>query len=248
MAIQDFPYDLNDLLISNIFTKIGIKDKDDAFKSMEFLNSEYFVSVLEIVSRLHMLHREMISILDEMDGRKYLIGKIVIMEHTILSIKFYIVNWFSLSDMIAELLNSVFDIGIAKKDLHFSLIVDNKHVRNAGIWDIISSYKEVLSIGKLKGIRNDIVHHGYLKDDAANALVKKQTKIISRKHTILFRDEDYTDEEYKMDMDSLNIEIKELSKNKKDHYEKHYWSTLEMLGKIGDVITDKMKEYYLEKY
>src|SRR5258705_5223914 len=44
--------------------------------------------------------------------------------------KTYLIGWVTLSDVVAGLLNEVFDLGYAERDVSLSVVLRNKHVRS----------------------------------------------------------------------------------------------------------------------
>jgi Cthe_2314-like HEPN len=79
--------------------------------------------------------------------------------------KLYIISWFTLRDIIAALINKVFDLGIADADVKFDLVMRNKHIKNSDVSDIIKKYHKDLNIHEFTKHRNDIVHRGKTIDE-----------------------------------------------------------------------------------
>ncbi len=75
--------------------------------------SEYLLAILDIMSEIDRLCREMQSILNEFTGRDLRgmlhTGKLLTIEHLAIVMKLYVISWSTLRDLLASLVNTVFN-------------------------------------------------------------------------------------------------------------------------------------------
>jgi hypothetical protein len=90
----------------------------------------------------------------------------------VIGIKFYIISWCTLSDVLAGFVNTVFDLGIDKKDINLTMVLRNKHVSKSQLPYILSKYNSKIRYSHFSKTRNDIVHRGVL-DDSELAAIKR---------------------------------------------------------------------------
>jgi hypothetical protein len=92
-------------------------------------------------------------------------GKLLTIEHLVIAMKLYVISWSTLRDLLASLVNAVFNLGIAGRDVKEHLVLHNSHVKSSRIPQIIQAYDNALLIKDLKRKRNDVVHRGSIPDD-----------------------------------------------------------------------------------
>ena len=80
------------------------------------------------------------------------------------AIKFYVVSWCSLSDVLACLISEVFDLGIAFRDLDLTMVLRNRHISVTALPAILGRYSSQIRYSQYAEARNDIVHRGNLDD------------------------------------------------------------------------------------
>lgn len=85
-------------------------------------------------------------------------------------IKLYIITWHTLSDVTADIINEVYDLGIAEKDLNLTMILRNRHIQSGPLPIIFKKYKETVRFDYYAKHRNDIIHRGFLPDDELDAV------------------------------------------------------------------------------
>src|ERR1041384_7924805 len=78
-------------------------------------------------------------------------------EHFRILLKLYIVEWATISDVAAHLINEVLDLGYQDRDVSLGAIVKNRHVMAAGITDIVKRHSPLVHYPHYCGMRNDIV-------------------------------------------------------------------------------------------
>ncbi len=148
----------------------GDKDSNQiAWLFAHRLGSEYFLAILQTMSEIDRLCREMESVLNEFTGRDVhgmlVTGKLLTIEHLAIAMKLYIISWSTLRDLLASLINAVFNLGIADRDVKEHLVLHNRHVQSSRIPQILQAYDNTLVIKDLKKKRNDVVHRGRMPDD-----------------------------------------------------------------------------------
>ena len=143
------------------------------------------------------LHKEIRIILRDFEPRNIgLFLKVLTIEQLILSIKFYVTSWTTLIDMVAALVNEVFNLGFAAKDVKFDLIRRNKHVVNSELPTIFKKYSAVLDMDRMKHHRNEIVHRGKIIDEEVRSLYEAKN-ILNAKRYSLLKSTHISEEEYK---------------------------------------------------
>jgi hypothetical protein len=79
-------------------------------------------------------------------------------------VKFYVVCWCSLSDVLACLISEVYDLGIAFKDLDLTMVLRNRHIQATSLPATLGRYSAEIRFSQYAEARNDIVHRGHLDD------------------------------------------------------------------------------------
>jgi len=104
----------------------------------QVLSGEYSRDILMSLAQIDSLHKEVRIILRDFEPRSLGFFKALTVEHLILSVKFYVISWTTLADMVAALINKVFDLGFTDADVKFDPILRNKHVLNSELPGIFS--------------------------------------------------------------------------------------------------------------
>ena len=135
-----------------------VPDRSEA--TLWLLRNEYSFDILGFLAQIDSLQREICIILREFEARSYGLFKFITIEQLMLNVKFYVISWTTLTDMIAALINRVFNLGFADGDVKFDLVLRNKHVQKSQLPTIFEKYKKSLDIKHVKRHRNEIVHRG----------------------------------------------------------------------------------------
>jgi hypothetical protein len=123
------------------------------------LAREYSMAIMVSLGEMDSLHREVCQILDDFSGKQVgLFSKYLTVDHLILLIKFYVVQWSTLTDITASLINKVFNLGLAEKDIRFGLVLRNSHVQKAGVAAIFKQHSKNIECDLFSRHRNEIVH------------------------------------------------------------------------------------------
>lgn len=189
-----------------VLTKLMKASKDPKYVAKIIagrFSSEYSKDIIMSLVEIESLHKEMYQILDDFSGRHAGFLKYLTVDHLILLIKFYIIEWATMTDMIASLINKSFNLGIAEKDIKLGLILRNKHVQQSDVANIIKTYSKDIDYDRFNQHRNEIVHRGRILDTDVLDLKAECNRLYSSKDSILTKNP-ITDDEYKTLSTSLN--------------------------------------------
>ncbi len=223
--------------------------RETALLFEESLGSGYSLDILKLLAQIDSLHKEIGIILKEFESRNVgFFRKDLTVEQLILSVKFYVTSWTTLTDMVAALINKVFDLGFADADVKFDLILRNKHVLNSELPAIFKKYT-TLDIKGMKRHRNEIVHRGRIMDEEIQTLYENQNALHAKRYSILsiLRTDRMTEEEYKQESTKQAEMLFELVSRKRAMYEAHYKTTLEMVAEVLRSLGRKAIELYKAK-
>lgn len=207
------------------------------------LGSKYSMAIMSSLAEIDSLHKELCQILEDFAGRQAGFLKYLTVDHLILLTKFYVVQWSTLTDMIASLINKTFNLGIAEKDISFGLIIRNKHVQQSDIRDILKNHSRDIEYDLFNKHRNEIVHRGKILDKDILDLKIEWNRLYSRKYS-LFVDEKITDDEYEGASASLNKNTYSLAALKQTYYMNHYKKTLEVVAAMIRAMARKTIDLY----
>ena len=189
------------------------------------------------------LHREMDSILDEFTGKNLGLVRLLTVEHLAVSMKLYVISWSTLLDLLACLINAVFNRGIADRDVKMQLVLNNRHVQSSRTPQIIREYEKASVIKDLKKKRNDLVHRGKTPDTDIEQILGERNTIDSRRYSILQMNQ-ISEEEYKKQSSLLQEKLSVLAREKQDLWRAHHQQTTAMLSVIGGELALKTFESY----
>ena len=207
------------------------------------LGSKYSMAIMSSLAEIDSFHKEVCQILDDFAGRKAGFLIYLTIDHLILLIKFYVVQWSTLIDMIASLINKTFNLGIAEKDISFGLIRRNWHVQQSDIIDILKTHGRDLEYNLFTKHRNEIVHRGKILDKDVLDLKIEWNHLYSRKYSF-FVDKPISDDEYKSSSASLREKTFRLAALKQTYYRNHYHKTLKVIAKMIGAMARKTITLY----
>jgi hypothetical protein len=210
------------------------------------LKEPYFMGTLRIISEMERLGREMDSALNEFAGRDLGLVKLLTVEHLVVSMKLYVISRHTLLDLLAYLVNAVFNLGIADRDVKIQLVLNNRHVQSSRIPQIIREYENSSVIKGLKKKRNDLVHRGKIPDTDIEQILGERNTIDSRRYSILQMDQ-ISEEEYKKQSSILQEKLSVLAKEKQELWREHHQQTITMLSEIGGELALKTIESYKQR-
>ncbi|HEY3052923.1 MAG TPA: Cthe_2314 family HEPN domain-containing protein [Thermoanaerobaculia bacterium] len=92
--------------------------------------------------------------------------------------KVYVIGWITLSDVIGGLINSVFDLGYEQRDVSLAVVLRNRHVRSAGLPEIVAAHSKAVNYEEYKRVRNDAVHRGRYEDSEIEELQRMHVHVM----------------------------------------------------------------------
>jgi hypothetical protein len=214
------------------------------------LGSEYFLAILQTMSETDRLCREMESILNEFTGRDLhgtpFTGKLLTIEHLAIAMKLYVISWSTLRDLLASLVNAVFNLGIADRDVALHRVLRNADVQSSRIPQILQAYDNTLLIKDLQKKRNDVVHRGRIPDEDIERILTERNRIDSRRYSLLEQNPT-SEEEHKRQISLLQQELRTLAQEKQDLWRKHHQQTIAMISEIAGELVLKTIDLYKEQ-
>ena len=244
--------DLPDSIIGEYFdaiTKAFESDtdrKDTAVLVKRVLSGEYGFDILMSLAQIDSLHKEICIILRDFEPKNVGFLKALTVEQLILSIKFYVISWTTLADMVTALINKVFNLGFADADVKFDLILRNKHVLNSELPAIFKKYMKPLDIKGMKRHRNQIVHRGRIMDEGVESFYTNQTVLHAKRYSLLKANK-MPEEQYKQESAKQTKMLFKLASSKQAVYEAHYKTTLEMVAEVLSALGRTALELYKAK-
>jgi hypothetical protein len=93
-------------------------------------------------------------------------------------LKLHTVAWSSLADVLAGVINEVFDLGYAERQVDLGALLQNRHVKAAGVPDIVKRHSKAVESKRFSILRNDVVHRARLDDPELELLEKAEFEIM----------------------------------------------------------------------
>jgi hypothetical protein len=205
--------------------------------------TEYFLAILQTISEIDRLCREMESVLNEFTGRHLGFGKLLTIEHLVIAMKLYVISWSTLRDLLASLVNAVFNLGIAERDVKLQLVLNNSHVKSSRIPQILQAYDNTLLIKNLQKERNDVVHRGRIPDNDIEQILKERNRIDSSRYSPLEQNP-ISEDEHTGQTSLLRQKLSALAKEKQEIWRKRHQQTIAMLSEIGGELMLKTIDLY----
>lgn len=87
-----------------------------------------------------------------------------------LLLKFYIVSWVSLSDVLAHVVNEVYELGYAPQDVAFQVLLRNRRLTDSPLHGILKVHRKSIKYDEYVKIRNELVHRGQFEAPALDEL------------------------------------------------------------------------------
>ena len=227
-------------------TKVLKSDADAKQIALLFghrLGSEYFLAILQLLSEIDRLCREMGSVLNEFTGRNLGFGKLLTIEHLVIVMKLYVISRSTLRDLLAYLVKAVFNLSMADWDVKLDRVLKNSHVQSSRIKKIIKAYDDTLVIKDLNAKRNDLVHRGKIPDEDIEHILKERNRIDSLRYSLLEKNP-ISEEEHKRQISLLHHKLRALAKEKQDLWRAHHQQTITMISEIGGELMLKTIDLY----
>jgi hypothetical protein len=93
-------------------------------------------------------------------------------------LKLHTVAWSSLADVLAGVINEVFDLGYAERQVDLGALLQNRRVKAAGVLDIVKRHSKAVEYERFSILRNDVVHRARLDDPELELLEKAEFEIM----------------------------------------------------------------------
>lgn len=181
--------------------------------------------------------------LDEFTGRNDFLFRILTIEHLARVMKLYVISWHTMLDLLARLVSSAFDLGIADRDISERLVLSNDHVRSSRIPEIVREFRNGLPITDLTTRRNNAVHRGRIPDRDVEEMLKERNTIDSRRYSFL-ESSPISDEEYRKRLAELQTRLHALAKDKLEVWEKIHTQTVSMTSEVVRELAIRTIEFY----
>lgn len=179
------------------------------------------------IAEVNELEHEINRILDKLGTENNFIVKSYSIEELVIGVKHYLISWSTMKDVMTNLINICFDLGIDERDVSFGVVTRNKKVKDSEVIGIFKKHGKTINISHTDKQRNDATHRGKLLDDEINEFRKKHNSLYSKKYSLL-NINPITDDEFKKELGALNTELVDLAKLKKKEYSEHFDKTLEL--------------------
>jgi hypothetical protein len=213
---------LNQKLENSDYSMVALKDSNRDW------SVSYIGSILTRVAEVNNIQDEIELLLGKLGvNSSGFIFKFLSVEELFIGLKFYLISWSTMKDVMANLINYVFDLGIDEKDLKFGQLLRNRKVKLTKIPGICAKYASIIKIGNTDGARNNAVHRGNLSDIEVTELKNRKTKIQSKRFSSLELNP-ITEDEYKKQMNEFHKELSQMVTKKKEEYTKHYELTMKL--------------------
>jgi len=188
----------------------------------------FIASNLAVTKEIDDVEREIRSILERLgvSGHAFIV-KAYSIEELVLGVKHYLVAWSTMKDLMSNLINSSFDLGIHEKDLGFGMILRNEKVKITDIPAICKEHAKKVDVPYTDKQRNDAVHRGRLLDDEINKFRSRYNEVFAERYNLL-NPNPISDEELKEKLKALNTELPALAKSKQEEYARHFELTMEL--------------------
>jgi len=169
-------------------TEISAQEPDKKEAALAFvgmLQSDRFMRIMDNIAAIASLHEEICSTLDEIQGRQSFILRIATLEQLTVSIKYFVIAWSTMLDLLAQYINTIFDLGLEGRDASLWIVLRNKHVVQSSVGATIAEYTKSSSFIRMKRQRNAIVHSGKILDQEVEDLQAKMNRLLGNQYSIL---------------------------------------------------------------
>lgn len=197
------------------------------------------LQTLLFLAQMDSLHREICLVLEDLAPRSLGFINLVTIEQLVINVKMYVISWMTLIDMLAGLINHVFNLGIAERDIKLEVILRDEHVASSGVSGIWKKYRSTIKFGEIRTRRNTIVHRGKIGDSGIQLLIEETNRLESRRFSLLTSSARISDEEYKEARNNLYKRLVDLTSLKQAFYMEHYGVTLQLFSDMFDALARK---------
>jgi hypothetical protein len=161
-------------------------------------------------------------------------------------LKLYVISWNSLSDLVAILLNEIYDLGIADHDVNFGAILRNHHIRSTEIPAAVKRHAKSTRYDHFVKLRNEIVHRGKLADEDLIAInTDLLMNLLQKAKESTLNDEDAKSTALKAAREETRTEqrVRELISKRQSENREHLASTGALLAEIAAIIVPRIQQH-----
>lgn len=185
----------------------------------------------------------LVAAFEELEHLLQLLGRAKTFQEVSLLIKLYVIGWVTLSDILANIINEVFDLGYAEQDIQFGVIFRNRRIRASSLPAVLKEHSNPIQYDKFVRLRNDIVHRGRL-DDADLSETNGEVVAAVVKKTIHVDQNDSVAVEAAARQASVEIgaaqKLQDLVIMKRSQFAEHLVATRAMLGAFAPLLVDRI--------
>ena len=175
---------------------------------------------LAALAELNDIEQEIKIILNRLGTTNNFLIKSYSIEELIIGVKHYLIAWSTMKDLMINLMNICFDLGIHENDLSYGIVMRNKKIKNSNIPIIVKTHQKSINVQYTDNQSNDAIHRGKLLDDEINDFRSRYNKLFSRRYGLL-NPTPISDEDFKNESNKLNRELQNLVELKKEEYSEH---------------------------
>jgi hypothetical protein len=197
-------------------------------------------------TRVFFAAAEVVSLFEELQHTLQLLARITTFEELTAVLKLYIIGWISLSDLLADLLNQVYDLGIASPDVRLAQVLRNRHVQASGIPATIKRHAKPTDYDSFKKQRNDIVHRGKLEDDELISIRHDWLMALLRKAQAMPTADDETKQAAAAaasDETRTRERVRELIAARQSQYRRHLNATRDLLRDVAQILIPEIRSH-----
>ncbi len=160
-------------------------------------------------------------------------------------LKLYVISWVSLSDLLASLLNEVFDLGIGEQDVEFGAILRNRHIVSTEVPQIVKRHAASLRYDEFARMRNDIVHRGKLGEKELDSIHGDFLMGIAKRIPVFTDDDTIKASVTEAARKEANVEtrIREFVEKKQSSYSQHLSATRVFLREIAGLLVSSIEQH-----
>jgi hypothetical protein len=160
-----------------------------------------------------------------------------------LLIKLYVLSWVTLSDVLSNVINEVFDLGYGEQDVELGTLLRNRHIRATSIPRVVKKHTKSVKYDLFARRRNDVAHRGRLIDSelaevrgrVLSAAVMERVQIVNDAASA-----DALAREVTFDI-GVDRQIRALITHKRSEFAEHLAATRVMLAELAPVLIERIR-------
>lgn len=164
--------------------------------------------------------------------------------HASIAIKFYLIACSTLLDLLLLLISETLDLGMKPQKVRLDVILKNSIVKDSRIPDVFAKYRSLLSQSKLKDIRNDIVHRGFLDDVNLREITAKLDDAIAND---IMSSKNPDQSAYSTHADLIGSYMKKKKRRFSSHYQQTEVFVFELMNVLAETFGEKIQINRTEK-